>query len=214
MALLNQPKGIALAPSGDVFVVDTRNFRIRRIAAGTGIITTVAGDGMRGATGDGGDPLAARFSFQADGDNPEPAGAIALDAEGRIYVADTQNHRIRRIDLARATIETVAGTGEAGSSGDGGPATAAQLRYPRDLEVAADGRVFIADTENQRVRVVDPATGVIDTVAGNGEAGFGGDGGAAREAALYRPFGIGLGATGDLFIADTLNNRIRRVVTP
>jgi DNA-binding beta-propeller fold protein YncE len=214
MALLNQPKGIALAPSGDVFVVDTRNFRIRRIAADTGIITTVAGDGMRGATGDGGDPLAARFSFQADGDNPEPAGAIALDAEGRIYVADTQNHRIRRIDLAQATIETVAGTGTPGFGGDGGPAAAAELRYPRDLEIAPDGRLFIADTENQRVRVVDPTTGVIDTVAGSGEAGFGGDGGAAREAALYRPFGIGLGASGDLFIADTLNNRIRRVVTP
>jgi sugar lactone lactonase YvrE len=213
-ALMNQPKSIVLAPSGDLYLVDTRNFRIRRIAAGTGVIDTVAGVGTRGSAGDGGDPLGAQFSFQADGDNPEPGGAIAMDAGGRLYVADTENHRIRRIDFSLGLIETVAGDGTAGFAGDGGPALAAELSHPRDLELAPDGRLFIADTENHRVRVVDLATGIIDTVVGDGTAGFGGDGGPARAASLQRPFGIAFDAVGDLFVADTLNNRIRRVVTP
>ncbi len=213
-ALMNQPKSIALAPSGDLYVLDTRNFRIRRIAAATGDIQTVAGVGTRGASGDGGDPLAAQFSFQADGDNPEPGGAIALDAEGRLYVADTENHRIRRVDFARAVIETVAGDGTRGGGGDGGPATLAQLDHPRDVELAPDGRLFIADTENHRVRAVDLTTGIIDTVAGDGTSGPGGDGGAAYVAQLARPFGIAFNADGDLFIADTMNSRIRRVVRP
>jgi sugar lactone lactonase YvrE len=213
-ALMNQPKSIVLAPSGDLYLVDAKNFRIRRIAAGTGIIDTVAGVGTRGSGGDGGDPLAAQFSFQADGDNPEPGGSIAMDAAGRLYVADTENHRIRRIDFAAGLIETVVGDGTAGFAGDGGPALAAELSHPRDVEIAADGRLFIADTENHRVRVVDLGTGLIDTVVGDGTAAFGGDGGPARQASLQRPFGIAFDGAGDLYVADTLNNRIRRVVTP
>ena len=213
-ALMNQPKGIVLAPSGDLFVVDTRNLRIRRITAATGVIDTVAGTGTRGGDGDGGDPLSAQFSFQADSDNPEPGGAITIDAEGRLYVADTENHRIRRVDLVRRLVETVAGNGTAGATGDGGPAVSAQLSHPRDLEFAPDGRLFIADTENHEVRAVDLTTGVIDTVAGTGTAGADGDGGPARAASLHRPFGIAFDATGNLFIADTLNNVVRKVVTP
>lgn len=218
-ALLNQPKAIALAPSGDLYVADTRNFRVRRISA-TGDIATVVGTGMRGPAGDGGDPLAAQLWFQkgfdqpGSGDNPEPGGGLALDGEGRLYIADTENQRIRRVDFARGVIETVAGTGEAGFSGDGGPATAAMLNYPRDLEVAADGRLYIADSDNHRIRVVDLSTGVIDTVAGAGARGGAGDGGSAREALLNRPFGVGVDTAGDLYIADTFNNRIRRVVAP
>jgi hypothetical protein len=214
MALLSMPKGIALAPSGDIFVLDTRNLRVRRLGAATGTIETVAGDGTRGATGDGGAPLAAKFSFQLAGDNPEPGGAIALDGAGRLYVADTNNHRIRRIDLASGTVETVAGDGTVGGGGDGGPATQAQLAFPRDIEISPDGRLFIADTENQAIRVVDLDTGIIDRVAGTGQVGDGGDGGPARDATLNRPFGIAFDGSGDLFIADTLNNLIRRVVTP
>ncbi len=221
-ALLSMPKAIAVAPSGDVYVVDTRNFRVRRIAAGTGIMDTVAGVGTRGAGGDGGDPLAAQFSFQRGldpnggegGDNPEPGGAVAVDGQGRLYIADTENQRIRRVDLVARTIETIAGDGTAGFSGDGGPATSARLNYPRDIEIAADGRLFIADTDNHRIRVVDPNTGIIDTIAGIDAAGNSGDGGPARQAALRRPWGIGFDAVGDLFIADTLNNRVRRVVQP
>ena len=213
-ALMNQPKSIALAPSGDLFVLDTRNFRIRRIAAGTGLIDTVAGAGTRGGDGDGGDPLAARFSFQADGDNPEPGGAIALDGQGRLYVADTENHRIRRLDFAARTVETIAGDGTIGAGGDGGPAPLAQLSHPRDIELGPDGRLYIADTENHRIRVVDLSTGLIDTVAGTGVAGRTGDGAAAREALLDRPFGIAFDAAGDLYVADTLNSVIRKVVQP
>lgn len=213
-ALLSMPKGIAVGPSGDLFIVDTRNLRVRRIGATTGMIETVVGDGMRGAGGDGGDPRAARLSFQVAGDNPEPGGAIAVDGEGRLYIADTQNHRIRRADLGRGIIETIAGDGTPGGAGDGGPAVAAQLNFPQDVELGPDGRLFIADTENHVVRVVDLETGIIDRVAGTGETGDSGDGGPALGARLRRPFGIALDAAGDLYIADTLNNLIRKVVRP
>jgi sugar lactone lactonase YvrE len=220
-ALLNMPKAIALAPSGDLFIADTRNFRVRRVAADTGVIDTVVGTGVRGAAGDGGDPLAAGLSFQkgldqgtGDGDNPEPGGALALDATGLLYIADTENNRIRRVDFALGVIETVAGDGTAGFTGDGGPATAAALNRPRDIEIGPRGRLFIADTENHRVRVVDLESGVIGTVAGNGEAAFAGDGALAAAASLWRPFGVAFDPAGDLYISDTYNNRIRRVVQP
>lgn len=228
-ALLNMPKAIALAPSGDLFIADTRNFRVRRVAADTGLIETVVGSGKRGATGDNGDPLQATLSFQqgldqpdpgGGGDNPEPGGALALDDAGLLYIADTENHEIRRVDFSMGIIETVAGMGVAGFSGDGGPATAAALSHPRDIEITPPGplfprgRLFIADTENQRVRAVDLATGIITTVAGAGAAGFSGDGGPATTAALHRPFGVAFDAAGDLYISDTFNNRIRRVVQP
>jgi sugar lactone lactonase YvrE len=223
-ALLSMPKAIALAPTGDLYIVDTRNFRVRRMSTGTGAIDTVAGMPTRGSGGDDGDPLAAQFSFQKGldqqmggvsvDDNPEPGGAVALDASGRLYIADTENQRIRRVDFSLRRIETVAGDGTAGFGGDGGAATSAQINYPRDIEISPDGRLFIADTDNHRIRVVDLATGIIDTVAGNGVAGEGGDGGEARAAGLRRPFGIGFDAAGDLYIADTRNNRIRRVVQP
>jgi len=220
-ALLNMPKAIALAPSGDLYIADTRNFRVRRVSAATGIIQTVVGTGKRGGTGDGGDPLLATLSFQqgldqpdGGGDNPEPGGALALDAAGRLYIADTENHRIRRVDFAAGLIETVAGVGTAGFSGDGGPATAAALSHPRDIEIGPGDRLFIADTENHRVRAVDLTTGVITTIAGTGDAGFSGDGGPAAVAVLRRPFGIAFDPSGDLYISDTLNNRIRRVVQP
>lgn len=228
-ALLNMPKAIALAPSGDLYIADTRNFRVRRVDAATGVITTVVGTGTRGSGGDGGDPLAAGLSFQDGldqvqpgvdptqngGDNPEPGGALAFDAAGRLYIADTENERIRRVDFTLGIIETVAGTGTAGYSGDGGPATAAMLSHPRDIELGPGGRLFIADTENQRIRVVDPTTGIITTVAGaGGDGAFGGDGGPAIRANLWRPFGVAFDAAGDLYISDTYNNRIRRVVQP
>jgi DNA-binding beta-propeller fold protein YncE len=213
-ALLNRPKGIALAPSGDLYILDANNLRIRRIAAASGEIDTVAGSGMRGSGGDGGPPLAAQFSFQMAGDNPEPGGSIALDAEGRVYVADTENDRVRRIDFASNLIETIAGTGTHGASGDGGPATAAELYHPRDIEISPDGRLFIADTENHKVRAVDLTTGIITTVAGTGTPGATGDGGDALQASFDRPYGIAFDAAGNLYIADTLNNVIRKVVQP
>jgi hypothetical protein len=215
------PKAIALSASGDLYIADTRNFRVRRVAGDTGVIDTVVGTGMRGAGGDGGPALAAGLSFQLGldqgsdaGDNPEPGGALAFDGQGRLYIADTENQRIRRVDLVTGLIETVAGNGVAGFSGDGGLAVEASLSHPRDIELSRDGRLFIADTDNHRVRVVDPTTGIITTVAGTGARGYDGDGGAAIEATLWRPFGVAFDGAGDLYISDTFNNRVRRVVQP
>ncbi|HET6285091.1 MAG TPA: hypothetical protein VFH73_29305 [Polyangia bacterium] len=213
-ALLNQPKSLVINPrTGAIFVLDTRNFRVRRIdPEGQHLINTVVGVGTVGFSGDGGPPDAAQLKFQKPGDNPEPGGALALDQQERLYIADTENQRIRRVDFAANTIETVAGTGMPGFSGDGGPATEAALNYPRDIEIGPDGRLYIADSDNHRVRAVDLDTGIISTVAGSGQVGFRGDGGPANLASLARPFGVAFDAAGDLFIADTFNNRIRRVV--
>jgi DNA-binding beta-propeller fold protein YncE len=212
-ALLNQPKSIVLSPrSGALYVVDTRNFRVRRIAAeAPQIIETVVGNGMPGFAGDNGPPAEAQLQFQKPVDNPEPGGAVALDGEDRVYIADTENQRIRRVDFQANVIETVAGNGTSGFSGDGGLATDASLNYPRDIEFGPDGRLYIADSDNHRVRVVDLSTGIISTVAGNGRAGFSGDGGPATQAALKRPLGIAFDAAGALYIADTFNNLIRKV---
>ncbi len=212
-ALLNQPKSIALsARTGDLFLVDTRNFRVRRIAADAPQnIDTVVGNGMPGFSGDSGPPALAQLQFQKPVDNPEPGGAIALDDQDRLYIADTENQRIRRVDFQANVIETVVGNGTAGFSGDGGPATAASIAYPRDIEIGPDGRLYIADSDNHRIRAVELTTGIITTVAGNGVAGGTGDGGPATEASLKRPFGIAFDRNGDLYIADTFNNLIRKV---
>jgi sugar lactone lactonase YvrE len=213
-ALLNQPKAIALsARTGVLYVIDTRNLRVRRILPEPPhLIETVAGSGAPGFSGDGGPPLQAQFVFQEREDNPEPGGGIAVDERERLYIADTENQRIRRIDFEANTIETIAGNGAAGFSGDGGPALEASLNYPRDIELGPDGRLYIADTDNHRVRAVDLATGLITTVAGNGAIGYTGDGGPAVAAALARPFGIAFAPDGHLYVADTFNNRIRKVV--
>jgi sugar lactone lactonase YvrE len=212
-ALLYHPKGMALSPmTGALYIVDARNFRVRRIAAETPqIIDTVVGNGTLGFSGDGGPPLMASLNFQQASDNPEPGGAVALDAQDRLYLADTENERIRRVDFAANTIETIVGNGNEGFSGDGGPATDATVNHPRDIEFGPDGNLYIADTDNHRVRMVDMTTGIITTVAGDGDATFGGDGGPATAASLWRPWGIAFDAKGDLFIADTFNNMIRKV---
>jgi sugar lactone lactonase YvrE len=210
-ALLSQPKSVAVDPAGDIYVTDSRNQRIRRIDAASGVITAVVGSGQTGFEGDGADPMLARFHLQQANENPEPGGNIALDAQGRLYVADTFNNRVRRIDFDAGTVETVAGNGMAGFAGDGGPAREAALNLPRDLEIGPDGRLYIADTNNHRIRVVNLEAGTIDTVAGDGKAAFSGEGGPARAASLYRPFGIAFDGQGNLHVADTFNNRIRRI---
>jgi DNA-binding beta-propeller fold protein YncE len=212
MTRLKQPSRLALDAQGNIFVVDQGNLRVRRIDAMTNVITTVAGTGMRGFAGDGGPPLMAQFSFQI-GENPEPEGGIAIAPDGRMFIADSSNNRIRVIDLAMNTINTFAGTGTAGSAGDGGPAAMAQISSPRDVEIGPDGNLWIADTGNHCVRVVDLQTNAIRTVVGVcGQYGFAGERGPAAQARLQRPFGIAFDRMGHLYVSDTYNNRIRRVV--
>ncbi|MGI8683964.1 MAG: Calx-beta domain-containing protein [Acidimicrobiales bacterium] len=207
-AQLSTPFGVALDAAGTTaYVADTFNNVVRRFTMGGAApnVTTIAGTGDVGAGGDGGPALAAQFSF--------PTG-IAVDAGGVVYVADAYNARIRRITPA-GVVTTVAGTGVLGSGGDGGPAAAAQLYFPYGVAVdaALPPNLYIADSFNNKVRRVDGATGVITTVAGDGSPGPGGDGGPAGAAQLNRPWAAvpESGPTPDLIIADTGNNRVRRV---
>lgn len=209
-ALLNQPKALEHAANGDLYFVDQRNQRIRRIRASDGIIETVAGNGVKGFAGDGGPPTSASISMPTGG-NPQPGGALAFDTQGRLYLADTENHRIRRIDFTANVIETIAGDGQQRFAGDGGPATAASFRFPRDLAIAPNGLLYVADTENNAVREIDLATGLIRSVAGDGSQGFSGDGAEASAAKLARPYGVTTDADGNLYIADTFNGRVRKI---
>ena len=240
-AWLNTPLGVAVDTSGNVYIADTYNDRIRRVD-GSGIITTVAGTGESGFGGDGGPAGEAQLDsprgvavdgsgnlFIADANNGRirrvnslgaitkvasrlhwPTG-VAVDGLGNVYIADTVDHRIRRVD-AGGTLTTIAGIGESGFSGDGGPAVEARLNHPRGVAVDEGGNVYIADTWNQRIRRVDPSGG-ITTVAGIGEGGDSGGAGPATEAVLDWPVGVAVDGSGNLYIADTYNNRIRRVDT-
>lgn len=209
-AAFNFPKSIVRTPAGDLLILDQRNFRIRKVAAADQTISTVAGDGKAGFLDDATDPGKAEFKFEA-GDSPMPSGSLALAADGTLFVADSLNHRIRRIDLAAKTVSTIAGTGEAGLAGDGGPALAARLSNPRDLEFGPDGRLYVADTDNHVVRAIDLGTGTISTVAGTGRVGAGAEGQLATGVDLHKPWGIAFDAHGALYVADTENHRILRV---
>ncbi len=201
-AELNAPQGIAVGGDGTIYVADTGNARIRTIRAG--MITTFAGTGIAGAgvSSSGGDGGA------ATGAQLRSPTALTLDPGGALLVADTADHRVRRI--SNGIITTVAGTGVQGFTGDGGPATGAELDSPSGLAAAPDGRLFIADTHNQRVRLV-AANGAISTYAGTGLRGFAGDGGLASAAALSSPRGLAWEPSGVLLIADADNQRVRTV---
>ncbi|MEY2932383.1 MAG: hypothetical protein RL033_3132 [Pseudomonadota bacterium] len=211
-ALFRQPKALAIGPAGERYIVDQQNFRIRRIDA-AGIISTIAGTGMQGngsVQGDGGPALMSALSLEA-GSNPEPSGGLAL-ADNLLYFADTLANRIRVIDLDTGLIDGLAGTGEAGFAGDGGPASSAQLNHPRDLEIGPEGDLYVADTDNHVVRAISVSDGSIRTVAGTGELGLDLEEGLlATETRLWRPFGIDFDPEGNLFVSDTLNSRIVRV---
>ena len=202
IAELHAPFGVAVDAVGNIFIADSLNHRIRRVAATTGVITTVAGIGTPGGGGDNGVATSAELNL--------PNG-VAIDTLGNIYIADTANHRIRRVDAVTRVITTVAGNGTLGDGGDGGPATSAQLKSPYGVAVDGAGNIFIADKDNQRIRRVDAVTRNIATVAGMPSSGFGGDGGAATDAPLNSPHGVAVDALGNFFIADKDNESIRRV---
>jgi len=208
-ALLNQSSQTVLGPDGGLYILDQRNQRVRRIAP-DGIMSTVVGTGDAGFAGDGGSPLSAQIQMPS-GSNPPPGGALAFDSEGRLYISDALNHRIRRVDFQLDLIETIAGNGLAGFSGDGGPAIEASFNNPRDIIFGPDNRLYVADEFNHRVRAIDLTTGTITTVAGNGIAAFVGDGGPATVSSLNRPAGLEVDAESHLYVADTYNHRIRRI---
>ena len=199
-ATLNNPSAVAIDASRNLFIADTFNNRIRKVSAG--IITTVAGGGT-GGLGDGGPATLASLAAPYD---------VAVDAAGNLFIADTANQRIRKVSTG-GIITTVAGNGQLGYSGDGGPATLASLGNPDGIAVDASGSLFIADTYNNRIRKVSPS-GIITTVAG-GNYGFSGDGGLATLASLAGESathqGVAVDVSGNLFIADTDNERIRKV---
>jgi hypothetical protein len=198
-AQLNRPTGVAVDSLGNFYFADYSNFRIRKVSA-AGVISTVAGNGTAGFSGDGGLATAAQLDRAID---------VAVDSLGNLYIADSNNNRIRKVS-ATGIISTVAGSGTAGFNGDGGLATAAQLNGPVDVAVDALGNLYVADANNNRIRKVS-AAGIISTVAGNGTAGFGGDGGLATAAQLNGPQFGAVDALGNLYIADFGNKRIRKV---
>lgn len=191
--------GIAVDKGGNVYIAMRDNNIISRVDL-KGQMTIYAGTGSSGFSGDGGKAVEARLNV--------PAG-LAFDKSGNLYIADRNNHRIRKVDT-RGTISTVAGTGTAGFTGDGGPAIKAQLNHPSGIAFDGKGNLFFSDRSNERIRKID-SNGNISTYAGNGKEGFKGDSGPALQASLDKPFGIAFDRKGNLYIADRGNNRVRKV---
>lgn len=198
-ANIASPLDLVVDASGNIYFCDYNNSRIRKIST-TGIITTIAGTGVPGFSGDGGLATNAKLNL--------PEG-IAIDAIGNIFIADRGNNRIRKINSS-GIITTIAGTGVAGFSGDGGAAASAQINYPIDVEVDAIGNLYICDANNHRIRKINTSN-TITTIAGNGTAGFSGDGTAATSATINTPEGVAINSLGEIIIADRNNNRIRKI---
>jgi sugar lactone lactonase YvrE len=198
-AQLYCPSGIAFDSSDNLYIADLGNARIRKVDS-NGIITTIAGNGTQGFSGDGGQAIDAGLYF--------PSG-ITFDSSDNLYVADSGNNRIRKVDTS-GIITTIAGNGTQGFSGDGGQAIDAGLYFPSGITFDSSGNLYIADVNNHRVRKIN-TTGAITTVAGNGSGGFSGDGGLATSAALGSGGGIAFDSSGNLYIGDSSNNRIRMV---
>ncbi|MGV3504504.1 MAG: Ig-like domain-containing protein [Adhaeribacter sp.] len=196
------PMGVAVDAGGNIYIADTDNNRIRKVTAGTGVISTIAGTGSLGFSGDGGLAIHALLNKPYD---------VALDGAGNIFFSDQNNNRIRRISASDGKITTVAGSSIPGSGGDLGPATSASLNRPTGLALDPAGNLFIADQNNHRIRKVDALTGLITTVAGTGAIGFSGDGAVALMASMRFPLGIALDAGGNIYFADSGNNRVRKI---
>jgi len=190
---LNGPDGLALDKSGNLYIADSDNGRVRMVNAATGVITTVAGPGVSNTLGDGGPATSAYIGF--------PDG-LAFDGTGNLYIADGTLNRVRMIAANTGTISTVAGGGTAGQLGDGGLATAAYVTYPRDVAVDKSGNLYILEYYDARIRKVEASTGVITTIAGYGKAGAAGDGGQATAAEITLQQGIAVNGTGDVYFSN------------
>jgi NHL repeat len=201
-AVLHNPEAIVLDAAGNIYFADEGNSCVRMISASTGIITTVAGTpGVAGLTGNGGPATSATLN--------EP-GTLALDAAGNLYIGDFGSHVVRKV--SGGIITAFAGNGTSGNSGNGGPATSAELNLILGLAVDSAGDVYIADNESATVREVTASNGNIIAVAGTGTIGFSGDGGSAVNAELNQPFGLAVDGNNDVYIADLENHRVREVL--
>ena len=200
-AQLNLPLGVAMDSAGVLYVTEYNNHRVRKITT-DGKISTVAGIGSGGFRGDNGAAVSAQLN--------RPYG-LAVDSAGDLYIADAENHRVRKV-TADGKISTVVGTGTAGFAGDSGPAASAQLNLPLGMVVDSAGVLYITDYRNQRIRKVG-ADGKISTAAGTGTAGFGGDDGPAASAQLNHPYGLAVDCVDALYIADHVNNRVRKIAS-
>lgn len=200
-AALDTPSALAVDDDGNIFVADAMNHRIRRIDAVSGTISTIAGNGVPTFSGDGGPPLSASLS--------SPRG-LAIDAQGRVLVADTGNHAIRRIDLSSDRIITIAGTGVSGYDGNGSPASVSRLNAPTGVAVDNDGNVWIADRLNHRIRMLDLQTNALVDQAGNGFSSDDGTG-TPLARAIGEPFSLVIAGSGLVYFSDVLHGRIRRL---
>jgi DNA-binding beta-propeller fold protein YncE len=205
---LDLPVGTAFAPDGGMYISDQANQRIRLLK--DGMVTTVVGVGTPGYSGDGGPAIDAEINLPVS-QSAAPAGRIATDPNGVIYLADTLNHAIRKID-ADGIITTLAGTGTPGNGGDG-VAIEQALNNPTDVATDFEGNVYIADTYNSCIRKVSPDGQMIAAVGICGDAGYEGDGGMATEAKLDRPYGVEVDSDGTIYVADT-HNHVLRIVYP
>jgi sugar lactone lactonase YvrE len=198
-AAVNAPSGVTVDAAGNIYIADAGNYRVRKINS-SGIISTVAGNGSAGFSGDGGPAVKASFSTTY---------SVAVDPAGNIYISDIYNTRIRKVNTA-GIVSTIGGNGSYGFSGDGGPATNAQISNPYGITVDAAGEVYIADTYNNRVRFIN-TSGIMSTIAGTGVGGFSGDGGAPTSAQLFDPYGVTVDAKGNVYVADINNQRVRKL---
>ena len=203
LADVGGPRAAIFDKAGNLYIADTNNYRVRKVAAGTGIITTIAGTGVQGFSGDNGPATSAQISWNS---------SLAPDNAGNLYISDGGAQVVREVNLSTGVITTFAGQGNSsGFSGDGHAATSAQLDNPMGIAFDGAGNLYIVDSNNQRIREVAVSTGIITTVAGTGSAGYTGDGQLAINATFNSPWGIAVDGAGNLYIADANNNVVREV---